>query len=270
MKALNYFGGKSRPRLYQWINSLVPYDKDGLYVEPFAGMLGMLMNRLPSRFEIINDLDNNIYTFWSVVRGPDYKQLKRMCKYSFHCRQSFNEAWEILHGNRWNDDVMRAWAVYTVVEHGVMHGTGKKGFGMRMSKSGSKKLGGCHFAERLKVLHERMKNVQVECKDALVVLDRMKNIDHAVIYCDPPYATADTSQYTIDAVDTDKMGEILLKQSGRVAISGYGKEWDHLGWHKEELEVPYIHVGEHTDNLAEVRTECLWMNYAPPKQTTLF
>ena len=37
-----YYGGKGRIGVRRWICSLLPYDKRGLYCEPFAGMLGIL------------------------------------------------------------------------------------------------------------------------------------------------------------------------------------------------------------------------------------
>ena len=52
--------------------------------------------------------------------------------------------------------------------------------------------------------------------------------------------------------------ETLLRQQGKVAISGYGEEWDCLEWQryeKKDVHVP-IEGGEHKG-----RTEVLWCNY---------
>ena len=44
LTALNYFGGKARPGLNKWIRSILPDDRSVTYVEPYAGMLGILRN----------------------------------------------------------------------------------------------------------------------------------------------------------------------------------------------------------------------------------
>ena len=266
-----YFGGKGRRRIKNWLSGLIPYERDSLYVEPFAGMLSILLNRPPVRREVVNDLDGHIYNFWRVVRS-DYEKLEHRVKYSLHCRQTYYEAWEIIHGNKFNDNVERAWATYVLLQHGIVHSLNKskRGWGLQLLSAGDPVLNGNAFAPKLKLLHDRLQNVQIEQRDAVEFLSRLVGYDHAVIYCDPPYATADTSQYRIDNVDVDALTDVLLLQSGRVAISGYGDEWNHLGWTRQELKTCFTYPGEHANRRGESRTEVLWMNYLPGKQQALF
>ena len=59
LSALRYYGGKNaQHRTGRWIASMLPYDKG--YVEPFAGMLGVLLQRRRSAAEMVNDADGNL------------------------------------------------------------------------------------------------------------------------------------------------------------------------------------------------------------------
>ena len=78
-----------------------------------------------------------------------------------------------------------------------------------------------------------------------------------VVYCDPPYYSTDR-RYTENDVDIQALTDALLEQKGQVAVSGYGEEWNHLGWRVVEKEVRATASGKN-----QVRTERLWMNYPP-------
>ena len=84
LSALSYYGGKSGGHgssgRGRWIASLLPGDTRTLYAEPYAGMLGILLQRAPAKLEIVNDLNRRIVNWWRVVRDhPD--ELARMMRY---------------------------------------------------------------------------------------------------------------------------------------------------------------------------------------------
>jgi len=64
--------------------------------------------------------------------------------------------------------------------------------------------------------------------------------------------------------NVDAMVEILRETKARVAISGYGTEWDMLGWQKHEKEV--IRTLSHAKMK---RVEVVWTNYQPQRQGIL-
>lgn len=84
-RALSWLGGKSAhasARTGRWINSLLPPAWAAYtYVEPFAGMLGILLQRPPARREIVNDLDGDIINWWRVVRDH-CEELGRLLDFS--------------------------------------------------------------------------------------------------------------------------------------------------------------------------------------------
>lgn len=69
---LPYLGGKSiraNSGLGAWIVSLLPPPSSGqTYIEPFAGMLGVLLQRTPAGTEIVSDADGRIIAFWRELR----------------------------------------------------------------------------------------------------------------------------------------------------------------------------------------------------------
>ena len=257
LSSCKYFGGKSRRRLNAWLNGLIPYDKNGLYCEPFAGMLGVLLNRPPVKTEIVNDLDGYIYTFWVAIRDH-YEDLQHRIENTFHCRQTYNEASVYLENGKTDDVVKCAWAAYVMIQNGMMHTVKNRGWTKRFACNG---VAGSEFVVRIDALRVRMKHVQIENIDAVRLLDRVKDFERAVVYCDPPYGLADTSPYRVDKVDRERLSDVLQAQKGRVAVSGYGTEWDHLGWEKYEIEVPFVHVDRRDGVIGQQRVECLWTNY---------
>ena len=71
LTSMKWNGGKSAHSSTgtgRWVASLLPYNADGAYVEPFCGMLGILLQRPPMRQEIINDLDGDVVNWWLCVR----------------------------------------------------------------------------------------------------------------------------------------------------------------------------------------------------------
>ena len=75
-RALGWVGGKSFYGTHgtgRWITSLLPpAEATYTYVEPYAGMLGILLQRRPAKREIVSDLDDDLINWWTVVRDkPD-------------------------------------------------------------------------------------------------------------------------------------------------------------------------------------------------------
>lgn len=71
-RALGWVGGKSAHGAHKtglWIAGLLPPPTETYaYVEPFCGMLGVLLQREPARREIANDMDTDLVNWWRVVR----------------------------------------------------------------------------------------------------------------------------------------------------------------------------------------------------------
>ena len=272
LTACAYYGGKSRIEMRRWIGAHLPYEPSGLYCEPFAGMLGMLLYRKPTATEIVNDLDGDICAFWLVVMDKDkYHALEWMVNYTPHSEAMFYRAKQMLKERTYQHDIEQAWAVYCLLQHGVAHGLGSGGWATRINTK-QKRHGGYAFAEKIEALHLRMRDVQLTNRCAIEFLHKVSTRKEAVIYADPPYRTADTKTYGIDNFNSDALTDVFLAQQGKVTISGYNDEWDHLGWHKVNNEFVFNPLGTNAMRGSgnEVRIECLWLNHTPQGQQTLF
>ncbi len=67
-RTLSYYGGKRGYGKAQWIASFLPHTPDSCYIEPFAGMAGVLLARAPVKTEILNDLNGRVVNWWRAVR----------------------------------------------------------------------------------------------------------------------------------------------------------------------------------------------------------
>ena len=256
-----YYGGKVGPA-GKWVADLLP-DGGVPYVEPYAGMLGVLLNRRPAPSEIVNDLNKDIANWWRIVRD-DYEELARRVALTPFSRDHVEEANHVLYGKKRKSSsrMDRAWALHVCLSMGM------NGLSGRPAHPGTVWKGDTApyrkwLAEDFAVLAERMANVQIECRDAIWVMNRVAGEKDAVVYVDPPYRSTKhlSGAYKHVEVHMEGLTEALEAQKGRVAVSGYGDEWDHLGWRVAE----YKTVSWASKDKAQ-RTERLWMNYEPDRK----
>lgn len=266
-KTLQYHGGKSGGnKAGKWIADMLPWKSDSVYIEPFAGMLGVLMQRAPVKNELVNDLNGDIYNWWMCVRDHP-EELARLIALTPRSRQAFSEARELIKADK-IDGVRRACALHVVVTQSLMHAAD----GTTWTPSYSPMRIARWLGEELQPLAERMCDVQIENRDALEILERASICNSAVIYCDPPYRTTECDVYGKDTKGTnwDRMAELLKAQTGKCAVSGYGSEWDMLGWERFELTKGFSVLKTEGYREPQTRTEVLWCNYTPaPRQGAL-
>jgi len=257
LRGLPYYGGKNPlapARTGAWIASLLPITK--VYVEPFAGMFGVGLQRPAVSSEIYNDRDDRVVTWWRAVRDhPD--EFARLVEATPHSRQEFVRALERLDHP---ELLERALAVHIVLAQGMMSGTNNVAANFWYASWSGRAGNPLWPLERVRALALRMQSVQLECRDAAEILERTVKIPDAVIYCDPPYADTDTEHYRFEVEDRDRMAELLARQQGFVAISGYGDEWDRLGWRRHERRKRLLFK---PDKAGGRRIEVLWTNYDP-------
>ena len=259
LKALRYYGGKANYGKAKWIVPLLPWEFETTYVEIFGGMFGVGLARPPVKCEMLNDLDGRVVNWWKVVREqPD--EFGWAVQTTPCSRREFEWAVGAVDDPALSD-LERARAFHVIAHQGLALTARTAGSWRRRrrpSLEGGAGLGRWRSG-RVAALAERMWNVQLECRDGVQLLRDFAEIEEAVIYCDPPYRDADKSQYRCD-VDRDALGAALLVQQGRVAISGYGDEWDSLGWRRAEREAAWHVIGS---GGLDARVEVLWMNYDP-------
>lgn len=200
---------------------LIPQTK--CYVEPFGGGCSVLLNRERSEVEVYNDLDSALVNLFETLRESDSAaEFQRLLDLTPYSRETFESC---LSFEGIADPVRRAVAFYTVLNQSIS--------GKRLARRGdwargrSDNLAARWFQrqESLGLIHERIRNVQIECRDALDILQEWDTQD-TTFYCDPPYIL-DTRRgkryYAVEPGDEyhKELVDILLRVKGNVVLSGY-------------------------------------------------
>lgn len=256
--ALRYLGGKWK--IAKWIISHFPPHTT--YVEPFGGAASVLLHKIPAFIEVYNDLDQEVVTFFQVLREKPAELLAAI-ELTPYSRAEFLQAQEdvtepIDNTERARRLFIRAW-----------QGRGRTGI---------KEPGGWRFMSRatrsqtpvddwtnthhLWAIARRLREIQIECDDALKVIKRY-DTPETLFYCDPPYpqvtrterwGTAYSHEYTED--DHQQLAQLLHQIEGMAIISSYPSDlYNQLysDWTKTS------HPGQRgTGN--RTPTECLWIS----------
>lgn len=231
--ALRYHGAKWR--LAPWILSHFPplatYD---VYVEPFGGSAAVMLRKERSPIEVFNDLDNDVVTFFRVLRDcPD--DLIRGIELTPFARREWEAA-----GEPTDNPVEQARRFY-VRSYGSIAGptaqwrTGwrrQKTLSLRADGTGAMTSAARVFAStsHLHVVAERLRGVFIEASDALDLI-RDYDGDRALFYVDPPYPAAvrkawATTAYQHELSDDDhrELAAVLNACRGMVILSGYDSD----------------------------------------------
>ncbi|MEO3869399.1 DNA adenine methylase [Nonomuraea sp. B12E4] len=251
-----YYGGKTT--LAEKIVRLLPAHDH--YVEPFAGSLAVLMAKPPSRMETINDLDEDLMTFWRVLRDRPL-ELERVCALTPHSRQEHEAGYDL----EALDDLERARRVWVLLSQGRAGTLRRTGWRYYVDPAGSSSsmpryLSG--YVERMAAAAERLAMATLECRPAAQLLEAYGKHQDVLLYVDPPYlgsTRARNYRHEFGGEDEHRaLAAHLEACTATVVLSGYHSPlYDELydGWHRVELEA---FTGQSTGYQA--RTEVLWSN----------
>lgn len=254
-RPLAYYGGKYFQA--KWINSILPYKYKSVYFEPFFGMGHILLNRDITQVEVVNDLNNRLVNYWRMVRDKKNK-LSQLIEETPYSREEYKWALKNIDNPKLSK-IKRALAYHILIWMSIRSSdddsAGEKDFQLSFAQGGS------HFwpKERLKVLAERMRGVRIENRDALFLLDKVRDKENIVIYCDPPYYTSNNKGFKKFHIDIIDLKDVLLSQKGKVAISGQDKEWNMLKWNKHKKQARITAALNNKRNMK--RIDCLWTNF---------
>lgn len=272
LTGLPYYGGKNPLRsANKWIRSIIGY-KHHRYVEPFCGMMGVLLTG-KAKFEIANDLNHNIVTWWKVLRDqPD--EFHYALKYTPDSELLWMDALDYIKNERGDGSIEHAVHVHILLAKAINPALGEKlgsiGYRNNLHRNPKSKLV-LKFRDRQYVerMSERLQNVQLLNKDALEIVQRVRTFENTMIYLDPPYAGKVGEAYGM-GFDTNRLSELLVGAKARIAISGYLGDFDHLeseGFIRKEFcatsRLSRMSGKDHA------RTECLWINFADRRDMQL-
>lgn len=221
LSLVRWAGGKGR-QLGDLL-PLIPHSKT--YVEPFGGGASVLLNRTKMPVEVYNDLDGALVNLFQVVRDDQlFAQFAHKLDWVLYSKEDFVQAVNH-HDDDDLDSVTRAVLFYTMLNQSIS--------GKRLASAGDWARGRLdNLADRFRLrqeklgaVHARLRGVQIECRDALDILQEWDGPD-TVFYCDPPYVLDTRSKRKYYAVEPGdeyhvQLVDVLLQVRGMVVLSGY-------------------------------------------------
>ncbi|NIL56235.1 DNA adenine methylase [Salinispora arenicola] len=261
---IGYYGSKATIA-DQIVRHLPPHEH---YVETFAGSLAVLLAKRPSKLETVNDLDEELITFWRVLRGrPD--DLARAAALTPHARAEHHTAHEPATDEL--EVARRVWVRLTQGRTGTLRRTGWRHYidpgGTSMSMPAYLDA----YRRRIRPAAARLARVSLEARPALDVISAYGHPD-ALLYVDPPYPrhTRSGTNYRHEMPDDAahrKLADALHQTRAAVVLSGYPSElYDDLyaGWDRVDIT-----TGTSQGGTWAARTEVIWSNRALSNQPSL-
>lgn len=277
-----YVGGKAM--FFKWIIQFFPEHQT--YVEVFGGSGSILINKPRSKFEVYNDIDDNLVTLFRVLQNKEKSQeLFRKLKYTLYARSELKLASEILNEPLKYNEIERAWAVYVAARLGFGGKLYSPSFGYGIASINKPQVY-MNSLRNIIEIRKRLENVIIENLDWEDCMNKYDSKD-TLFYLDPPYP--------IEVINTEKCykfndkfktleehKEFLIKlkrYEGMIILSGYDNEVYHqiLNDWKAEYKKTYSPTSSYFTNKIKnhnpERMEVIWINpqcLAKLKQQKLF
>ena len=250
MSILRRLGNKKK--LAKKIQAYFPKHK--IYIEPFFGAGGMFFNKPKAQYNIVNDLDSDVFNLFQVVMNQ-----KEELEKAFYMMPIHSDLLEYWKTNQETDPIKKALRFLFLSNFTYLG----KGDTLRNGTENPKNI----LYKNIDNTSDCLENVQFFNKDfkQFLKLLREKNAKDSFIYCDPPYlSTANnyldgfTQQDSLDLFDT------LEQTKCKWAMS----EFDHpfILQQAKQRGLNIIEIGER-QSLKNRRTEILVTNYSNAQQS---
>lgn len=249
--------------LSQWIISQFPENyQEMVYLEPFCGAASVLLNKEPSKEEIINDLDKDIITLFKILRDqfPDFIKKLNKVKYS---EKNFLAAMEPKY---YSDEISRA--IDELVVRRMSRGGLKKAFSWSNRERGGQPGEINSWETIIKALpeiSERLKDVYILDKNAIELIETFNETD-TLVYVDPPYLpeTRESNnvykhEMTID--DHIALSDVLNGFKGKALVSGYPSRLYNKLYKSWKCEKKKMANHSSQQKTKPIKLELLWKNY---------
>ncbi len=261
---ITYYGGKQL--LVSTILPMIPQHR--VYCEPYFGGGAIFFAKGKSFCEVVNDIDDRIVTFYDVCQDEEkFSMLQQRIQNTLDSEREF------LRGDKiWRDPkkarskVELAWAVWLQCNMGY-GGSPEGGWKWDNGTSGSHSgvvMDNYRNQFTYKV-HERMKHVQISCRDALKVI-RQRDTEETFFFLDPPYPGCVQKHYSgFTFEDFGRLLDLLSEIKGKFILCNFASDMldeyvRRNGWHMKVKDMA-LRVANRVTSGMKRKQEVMVFNY---------
>lgn len=223
-----------------------------IYIEPFFGAGGMFFNKPKAKYNIVNDIDSDVFNLFQVVSNQKNELEKAFYQMPIH--SDLLKFWK---QNKETEPIKKALR-FLFISNITFMGTGS---GMRYGTENPKNV----LYENLNKTFDLIHDVQFsnQCFRKFFDILRDKNSNETFVYCDPPYIeTIDNYSHSFTEQDSIDLFNCLQETGCKFAMSEFDNEF--IMQQAKERKLNIIYIGER-QNLKNRRTEILITNYQVAK-----
>ena len=228
------------------------FPEHRVYIEPFFGAGGMYFNKPKAKYNIVNDLDSDVFNLFMVVMNQKEELEKAFYKMPIH--SDLLDYWK---QNKETEPIKKALR-FLFLSNFTFMGSGE------MIKTGTENPKSIFF-ERINACYDYIFDTQfLNCDfKRFFVEARINDKEQTFIYCDPPYVnTCDNYSNSFKEQDSIDLFDTLQKMDCKWAMSEFNNPFILEQAEQRKLNV---HIIGERQNLKNRRTEILITNYAHQK-----
>lgn len=235
------------------------FPSHSIYVVPFVGSAAEFAVKEPSKREVVNDIDGNVYSVFAVLRDKRlFKELIYLLRNTTNDRRHYYECHDRLRFEKNLSILDRAYNFLSIANLGYqgVHPTETRSYSCGLLKKASRLR---TLIPALKAWRNRMRNVECENRDAFEIID-IYDSDKTLFIMDPPYheSTRRSHIYAHDNFDHRKFLKQIQRLKGKAFVCGYENglyDVQLQGWRKIVFPTTKSIGGR------APRTEIAWLNY---------
>jgi len=187
------------------------FSPHNVYVEPFFGAGGLYFYKEKSKYNIVNDLDSEVFNLFTVVQNKRKELEKAFNEFPIH-----NDLFMYWKTHKETNDVKKALRFLFLSNFSYLGKMGTMVYGENNQK--------IYFPKLLKNTNKLLFNVQfsnLDFRKFFPVLQRIKRND-VFIYCDPPYIeTENNYSNSFTEKDTMDLFELCINSGYKFMISEF-------------------------------------------------
>ncbi len=229
------------------------FPEHKIYIEPFFGAGGMFFNKRKAKYNIVNDLDSDVFNLFQVVMNQ-----KEELEKAFYMMPIHSDLLKFYQENEETEPIKKALR-FLFLSNLTMFGTNS---GLAMAFTKNKNIFFDVIDETYSLINDcKFTNTDFRKFFKMISFNKDGRNDEAktFIYCDPPYlGTNDNYSNSFTEQDSIDLFDCLQATGCKFAMSEFDNEF--IINQAKERGLNVIIIGERK-NLKNRRTEILITNY---------